>query len=161
MASDYSRNSTTDTHSDSMGNVWTPIQNCATGTNNITAWYAVNPVTGSNHTFRVQGSYTSLAVMAFSGVSSVQSISCKISSGLTLAPGPVTTTAPSLLVTFISHASPTPTISGGFTVTDFQPYGNYEGISAAYQIQSAAGTSNPSWTNNAGQNYSAFLLVIH
>jgi hypothetical protein len=63
-------------------------------------------------------------------------------------------------VTFISHAFPTPALSGGFTITDFQPYGNYEGIAAAYQIQSTAGASNPVWTNNAGQTYSGVVLTF-
>jgi hypothetical protein len=45
MAADYSQASTSDTHTDSKGNTWVPLQNCATGVNNVTAWYALNPVT--------------------------------------------------------------------------------------------------------------------
>jgi hypothetical protein len=102
-----------------------------------------------------------MAVMAFSGVSSFQSVACKISTGgTTLAAGPVTTNVPSLLVTVISRALPSRTVSDGFTITDFQPYGSSEGIAAAYLIQSAAGTSNPIWTNNTVQNYSGLMLTF-
>ena len=160
MAADYGQASTSDTRSDSKGNTWIPLQNCAVGINNVTAWYTSNPVTDSAHVFQVRGSYTSMAVMAFAGVSSFQSFACKSSTGATLTAGPVTTTVPSLLVTAISHAVPTRAISAGFTNTDFQPYGSFEGIAAAYQIQSVAGTSNPVWTNNAGSNYSGLILTF-
>jgi hypothetical protein len=159
MAADYAQASTSDTRSDSKGNTWIPLQNCAAGVNNVTAWYTLNPVTDSAHTFQVKGSYTSMAVLAFAGVSSFQSVACNISTGgTTLAAGPVTTTVPSLLVTVISHAMPGRTVTDGFAISDFQPYGSSEGIAAAYLIQQAAGTSNPVWTNNAGQNYSGLTL---
>src|SRR6185436_2727550 len=114
MAADYAQASTSDTRSDSMGNTWTPLQNCAAGVNNLTAWYTLSPITNSAHVFQVKGSYTSMAVMAFAGVATFQSPAiCQISSSATLQPGPVTTTTPSLLVTFISHAFQSPTVAGG------------------------------------------------
>jgi hypothetical protein len=164
MASDYSRDSTTDTHTDSKGNTWIPLTNCVAGLNNVTAWYTLNPITDPSHTFSVTGSYTSMAIEAYSGVTSFQSAACKISSGATLQAGPVTTTVPSLVLTFIDHAMPNPqaTVSGGFTIADFQPYAGFEGLAAAYQIQTSAGTANPTWTNpNVGVNYSGFLAVFH
>jgi hypothetical protein len=69
-----------------------------------------------------------------------------------------------LVLTFIDHAmpNPQPTVSGGFSIADFQPYAGFEGLSAAYQIQTSAGTANPTWTNpNVGVNYSGFLVVFH
>jgi len=100
-------------------------------------------------------------VMAFAGVATFQTPAvCQISSGATLQLGPVTTTTPSLLLTFISRATQSPTVAGGFTISDYQPYGSFEGISTAYQVQSASGTASPIWTNNAGQNYSGFLVLF-
>src|SRR4029077_16914105 len=68
MAADYGQASTSDAHPDSKGNTWIPLQNCAIGINNVTAWYTLNPITDSAHVFRVTGSLSSLAGMACCGV---------------------------------------------------------------------------------------------
>jgi hypothetical protein len=141
--------------SDSKGNTWTLIQtsNDPSMDQYAKLYYCYGPSVGAGHTFTVTGSYSPIAVLAFSGAAS-SPLDQQTGSGNDSAggfqPGSVTPTQNNeLIVSFVGiQPSSSPSVDSGFTL-------NSSGIlvaavsygwGMAYLIQTTAGATNPTWT---------------
>jgi Tfp pilus assembly protein PilW len=162
----------TRTISDSLGNTWTALTARVGSFGNSTRiHYCYSPTTGGAHTFSVAGTgtYPSIFVLAFSGVAAspfdVESGGGASTPWTTVAPGAATPSqANSLAITSIYGASfgSTPTINGGYTVSDYTPGsgGNSYAGAAAWQVLTASSAQNPTWTAPSSQAEGAAALAI-
>jgi hypothetical protein len=161
----------TQTISDSRTNTWTALTQRTGGFGAYTRiYYCHSPTTDASHTFAVAGTgvYPSIFVLAFSGVASSPfdtESGAGTSTWTTLQPGVVTPSqANSLAIISLYGASfgSSPTINGGYTVSDYTPGsgGNSYAGAAAWQVLTAASSQNPTWTAPSSQGEGATALAI-
>lgn len=124
-------------------------------------FYVLNPTVGSGHTFTINGVFSSMCELAFSGVTAFdkEGGAPAVGSVATLQPGSLTpAVANSLFITACSlNTSSTVTagdLGAGFTQAGFLDFtsGQYYGVCVAYAIQVGGPTAlNPTWgaTNTA------------
>jgi hypothetical protein len=142
---------------DSKGNTWTPLVD-APHAPDARWFYCANPTVGSGHTFTVSdaGSVArlpSLGVLAFShtGLAVFHQETGLQTNGTTAQPGSQTPTSDNALVvqgiTFVLGGG-VPTIDGTYTIPYSAAYAASvaNGIAVAYDIQTTAATTNPTWT---------------
>ncbi len=165
----YTGNAATATVSDNKSNTWNPLtQQDISGNRACQLWYADNtPTVGSGHTFTVtgNGSFPMIIVYAFSGAlaSAFDQESGAIEdsgSATTLQPGSLTPAAAnSLLVTAFGMRDDGDgqSISAGFTPNGNLTLANVGSLSMAYDIQTSAAASNPTWTS---PNASRMIAVM-
>jgi hypothetical protein len=143
------------------------ITNATCGT---ALFYALSPATNASQNFATVGGFTSLEIVAFSGVTTFDgnSSSNGTAAGTTLLPGSVTPgEAVSLVVTAVSNwpgSGTTFSVNGGFSsnITDqIAATGSFLGGAAAYNILSSASAQNPTWTASALVNMTAVITVFH
>jgi hypothetical protein len=157
--------------SDSKNNTWTPLTTRTNASFQTRLYYVLSPIVGTNHTFSITGgSYNSLMVAAFSGISAFDaengadllgSVSSFQSGSLTPANNG------ELIVTSIGTSNePTSggfAIDSSFTVTDSENYDtnsqtNYAG-GLAYLIQASKVIVNPTWSWGGGNAGGAVAAI--
>ena len=148
---------------DSKSNSYTCLTPTTSNGNEITRLcYATNPTVGTSHTvtFNGTGIFGSIAVAAFSGVTTSspldQQNKNQTANATTLQPGSVTPgQANEVLVTVLGYktAGFPISIDGSYTITDSAEFtANNYGISLAYLVQTSPAASNPTWTRGAGND---------
>lgn len=152
---------------DSKSNTWTALttRSNTSGFNRITLYYVVSPTVGSGHTFtnNTTGSYTTIAVAAFSGIKTTSTFESENGADnvvYTVSPvtgGAVTpNTSGDLIISVMawSYSATTSTFAVDlpFQVTNQFHTGNVtEGGAFAYLITTNASAQNPVWTpSNTG-----------
>lgn len=164
VAADYAKNSATDSITDSLGNIWAPLNNYVNGVNNITIWYAKNPNVGPNHTFSGRGSYISILVSAWSGMDTVAPFDVQNGAGCagchTLSPGSITPSADnSLIITGIANAANPVSIDSNFVLVNTQYVNSSKTAAQAYLVQSTAAAVNPTWTQAPSNSPPAAAII--
>ena len=161
IASPFYESSPAPTISDSYGNTWTKATAyTGTGLNSavLQFFYCYNPTVGAGDTFTSSGavSYSSLAVLAFSGSTGSGPVDQQSGNDNGFQTGSITPrTNNQLVVTAVSEAVAgdiSSSIDPGFTITDTlaNSSGNYFGIGLAYLIQTTATAENPTWSGSVG-----------
>lgn len=142
---------------DSKGNTWIALDNTSTAER---LFYCSSPIVGSGHTFTVTitGSYSSVAVLAFSGVSGVPDLN--LSQGANH-PNPALTPPAhdnELLVSTCYIPTAPGTVTGGFTIVDSVPFvgGTYVGVQSGYLIQTTATALDPVWSGGSHTTLASF-----
>lgn len=141
-------------------NTWVPLT-LQTGSGvGIRGYYAANATTGANHVITVTGTgfYGCAAVAAFSGVAASSPLDVTTGSGnvtgATYQIGTLTTTVNGELVLagigFGGGATTSLTVDSPYTITDTIPVSGDQACSLAYQVQSTAAATNPTWYANPG-----------
>lgn len=142
------------TVSDSKSNVWSPLTLRTSSFVRVRLWYVTAPSVGSGHTFTVDAlsdSFSSIAVAAFSGVTSFESENGATASGIELIqPGSVTPNFDDALVVAaigVNGIDSPYAISDGFTISNQVAFdtGTHYGVALGYVIQPAAAAINPMW----------------
>lgn len=147
---------------DSKSNTWTALtsRSNASGFNRITLYYVVSPTVGSGHTFtnNTTGSYTTIAMAAFSGIKTSSTFESENGADnvvYTVAPvtgGAVTpNTSGDLIISVMawsfSATTATFSVDSGFTITDqYHASGVTEGGAFSYLITNSTSAQNPAWT---------------
>jgi hypothetical protein len=121
-----------------------------------------SPSLGSSMTFTTSsGSVDAMCASGTTGSTVDQTATANGASSTSLVVGSVTTSVPELIVVVVeltgSGSQGACTINDGFTILTQANYGTVYGLCAAYKIQSAAGTDNPtmSWANPMTTSVSA------
>lgn len=140
--------------SDNKGNTWTPLTAKITTNSASRLFYSFSPNVGTGHTFTASAEYSSLQVMAWSGIASspFDVENGGTGTGGSLSTGSVTPSqASSVLITGFSDGNGSGIISIdlGFTITDTNPFsgGTNLGGTMAYKIMVASAATNPTWSN--------------
>ncbi len=161
------------TLSDSAGNSWTKwtSQTDQSGTNYIAYYSCVNPITSATHTFTLTGTgcQPSVSVAAFSRANWViegnNSGNGGSSSETTVQPGSLTPAIANEVVVsgVMANSGTSLSISAGWTIAGQNGFssGNYLAGGIAYQIQTAAASSNPTWTQNGAAGKMAAIIGCH
>ena len=147
------------TLTDSNGNTWALLNGGDTNGNNGygRTYYCLNPKVGSGHTFTLtgRGSYSAIAVAAFSGISILDTPAFASTpyASTTLQSGSITPSqGGELIVAGLTSgfAYTSLKIDSGFTISDDVTYGIGNNYSAtlAYIIQSVPNAISPKWTWN-------------
>jgi hypothetical protein len=164
--------------SDSLSNSWlTAVSNKVVGYLYNTIFYVHHPNTGSSHTFTYSGSatiYGALSILAFSGSSPSDPVLDLVNSFfrnsgvLSIQPGAVTPSQNNeLIIASLGHYP-----DNGLVMTSMSvdvPYiltadmpmtpGLTIGGASAYQFQSIAGPTNPTWTWTPGYTSAAVANI--
>jgi hypothetical protein len=164
----YSADATAVALSDNKGNTWTactPDYSFAPG--HIAVWYSTPTTIGSGHTVTVatSGAYPSIFVTAWSGAAASspcdQSNGHGSGSGTTERPGNITPSeADELVITAINITSSTvaPTITAPYgPVLDMQLDNTVQTGAIAYNVQTSATVTDPTWTINNELNRVAVI----
>lgn len=152
----------TPTFSDSESNTWQ-----SQAVSGARMFYCWAPTVGSGHTFSAAGSFPSLAMIAFSGITSGASPDVNEhasgSSG-TIQPGSATPAANGELVATGCgfQQNVTVAVNESFAITDQLPLvsGKAYGVAIAWQVQATAAALDPSWTGT-GISGAASMLAFH
>lgn len=176
--SEYSGGTPHVTISDSSSNTWTCLtsQNATPQETLDTLCYVANPTTTSSQTVTIAGTgtFSTAQIAAFNGVRTLSPFDPGVQNGnkaggplTTIQPGSVTPSlANSLVVTGISFGAPAGAITvsggGGYTQTDTQQYvaSTTESGSLAYQIQTTATATNPTWTDGASASAASTTIAV-
>lgn len=159
------------TPTDSKSNTWiglTNVTSASAGAGRL--FYSIPSSVGSGHTFTSGASFPSLCVQAWSNAAaSPFDQQAPGSNGATSAAGAGGTLTPAaanalVIATWAEASTATPTINGGFTISDTAPGigGTSYGSSMAYLVQTTAVSANPSWTWSgaaAGIELTTFLAA--
>lgn len=140
---------------DNKSNTWTGltnVQSASAGAGRL--FYSIPSSVGSGHTFTTGAGFPSICVQAWSGAhASPFDQQATGASAATSPAGAGTTLTPAaanaiVVATWAEATTATPTIDGGFTISDTAPgiSGTSYGASMAYLIQTTATAANPSWT---------------
>lgn len=155
------------TMSDSKGNTWNiAVGPTAAGRADSVIFWCIPTSVGSGHTFTYSksGDSPNLSVEAFSGFTSGtvdQTNSATAVSAANLQPGSITPSVDNcLVVSGFGHDNGTVGAVTGYTVTDTDAGagGLAWGGSMAYQIQTTATATNPTWSTGAGSADSATIV---
>lgn len=151
----------TATLSDNKGNTYTKLTERNDGAaSKVGIAYCSNPTVGSGHTFTISGNFSDMMITAWSGAAATSVFDVEAAGGssvssTTVQPGSITPSqANSLIISTLSSVQNTPTtvsINGGFAISDQSALAgglNY-GNAQAYLIQTAASSSNPTWTDTS------------
>jgi chitodextrinase len=168
ISADYSKDSTTDTISDSLGNTWVHLNNYATPdtSGNVTLWYAKNPIVGPNQTFSGRGQYISIFVSAWSGIDTTAPFDVQNGGGCnscsSLQTGSITPSSNGeLIISGLSDgATDTLSINSGFTTIDAQRSNSTEAGAHAYFVQPTSGAINPTWTGSVSYYRSVIIAAF-
>lgn len=132
---------------------------------NVKLYYSVPTYTGADHTFTVAAgsdSYTSIAVMAFSGVGAIQALTDK--GAATFTPGSVTPTAAGYLVVTAAESSElagsAASLTGSFSspITQFANSG--VDLAMAYKIVTDTNAVNPTWSMTGVTTHKVSAIVV-
>lgn len=158
------------TLTDSKSNSWTglPAQEVS-GDSRVRVYYCAGATVGSGHTFSFNGSvtYPAICVAAWAGARTPtpddQQNGTNASGVNSVQPGSVTPgESNELLITAFSYgAAITPSINGGFSISDSQQFTSSQnfGVSLAYLVQTAAAAANPTWSWSDGTR--SVAVTIH
>lgn len=154
------------TVTDSQSNKWFGIQPVtASGTQNFTFFFCVNPTTNASHTFTLSaGNFPSFCVAAFSGsVGAFTPITTNaVNASTMLMPSITPSLDNALIVTGLCGPNPdTESINGSFTITDQGGGTNGQRVALAYLIQTSAAAAAPTWTNSASRQLAGQMVVIN
>ena len=166
--------SPTITVSDSSSNVWHSItvQLYDSSVGAIQLWYSYGAAVSSVQTVTVADSVGLLGVAAgcFSNVKGTSAndqsngATNANSSTTTIQPGSITPTqANELVVTVLGDTDSTATTPSGYTIVDgvvFNGTTNF-GTHLAYQVQTTATATNPTWTISSAFNAASILSLFH
>jgi hypothetical protein len=138
---------------DSKSNTWTEIRDeVGDFSGDMAIYYVANPTVGSGHTFTPTGSFNSICIAAFSGLSSSpldQQNGRTASTGDYTAGSITPSQSDCLIIAGIGGSNGTShNIGSGFTITnqnDSLTSVTYDSA-LAYLIQTSAGAVNPAWT---------------
>lgn len=145
------------TFTDSKGNTWTAIGGSQSTNPDLGFFYCANPTVGSNHTFtvtKVTSGFPAACVSAWkltANAAADASNAAHENTLSTLQPGSITPSqANCLVLTAIGYFDQTQgraaTISAGYTILDSVLNLTASCDVIAYQIQTAATATNPTWT---------------
>ncbi len=152
---------------DSKLNIWIPLIEQVNGSQHEQMWLCPEPAVGTGHTFTygLGGTFPSLCVGAYSGVSAAAFVSETGANGnaATIQPGSLTPKKTgNLFVTGLCMGIGTgPTIDLGFTEqhNDYSA-GAYIGSAQAYLIETAIAAKNPTWNWTGSFNCGTTMAVF-
>lgn len=159
------------TVTDSNTNTWTRLNTYSTTVPRFSLYYCYAPIVGAGHTFTVTGTaiFPSVYAMWFSGVISSpfdQQNGFGGASTLSGQPGSITPTQNyELVITGLNSNQNTTsdTISAGYTIptgcSSTYIASQHFGGAMAYNIQSVATTTNPTWTYGTGTTSAAIAIA--
>lgn len=141
--------------SDSNSNTWTALTSQTGSSGTEIMYYSFNPIVGVGHTFSTGTAFSSICVIAFSGVPATlfqqQGANDGGSLTTTATTPPVGVAAGGLMVAGISFRQSVPdalTVSAGWTITSQVPFtgGTFFGNSTAWKLSTGT-TDAATWTN--------------
>lgn len=164
------------TISDSDGNTWTALTTVNSAANNefLQCWYSILTTTSSSNTVTMTGgsnTYRAGVVAFFSGTKATspldqQATSANQAQGTThLAPSVTPSEDNELVISLLGTDGPASmtadSITGGFTIYQYQTPASSTGCGLAYLIQTTAGAAAPTWTissasSEGGMNSSTY-----
>jgi len=163
----------TGTFSDSKSNTWVPLTRRGSSiTVDVQMWACYSPTVGTGHTFSYDttpnGSYASMEVLAFSGIttSAINASNGATTLATMLAQsGSITPSVGNTLVIaglgINANTGGSISINGGYTITDTVAYGSNFGSSAAYLVLTSASAQNPTWTSaNSATSLTAAIAAF-
>jgi len=151
---------------DSKGNSWAKINTYTGDTQNVTIYYAYNPIVGASHTFSVARSYENIFVSAWSGTSTASTVLDAHNgyapfdvSMTSIQPGSITPAmSGELIITVLGTATNATgyAIDSSFTILDQQTAALEYGADA-YLIDANANAINPKWSWTTSQYAAACI----
>lgn len=156
---------------DSNSNSWTEVALGVDASTNCASvmYYCENPTVGASHTFYTTSQYCGLTIICVSGEATT---SYDVSNGrggydaspyTTFQPGSVTPSQNnSLVITSAYQAAPTGAVTtpSGYTSIANWAFGTAYPGGVAYQIQTTATATNPTWGVSATSNVAANIAVF-
>ncbi len=161
------------TPSDSKSNTWTQgaVQDSGFFGETVSIWYTVPPPekTGSGHTFTSNGSFSALAVVAYSGAHATPADNVNAGSNsngsvpLTLQPGSLTPSEDNcLVIQGMGGGTTNLSINGSYAIVQDQDWAGGSNFTAAIAelIQTTATATNPTWTDSTGDGANSYMDAI-